>query len=947
MRAPFLFLLPLLAALPLPAQAPADAKADTKAELAVRCGTLHLGDGSVLRDVWLTTRDGRIRSIGTEPPPAGVRVIDASSKVVMPGIVAADSDLSEVRDEDYAITPDFVAVDGFDFVRNRKDALQGGVTTAYLSPGRNRLVSGQGSVVKLSGGGATDVVEQVLRENACLRVNLGDSATTAPRVFEPTAFPTSDDPLLPSRIQRPSGRISLLAELRQLLRAPGADAAPNGGLTGPGSAENQYDPAALHAVARGELALRAATPKGRDVRAALQLADEIGAGRRLVLEDPWEIGTLAARAAALGTAATFRMPVTANAPTAGGEDRRQEQPLPDLTAPARAAGAGMKIALAPPPGAALRDYLWSVAHAVRFGLPPAAALRAVTGDAAAILGVDDRVGLLAPDRDADFLILTGEPFAVGTLVEATYVGGELVFQRQEQSRLLAVRIGRAFTGDGRSFGPATILCEEGRIVAVGEGLSVPYGARVIDLPDGTATPGLIDAFSHLGLAGDGTGVPPGAANQKLTAAIAHDDPMFAPAREAGITSVLVSGKDGGPVAGRVAAIKTGARDRAGMVLREVAGQRFVHDAIGPDATRGLKETIDRGRRYVEAWQKYEQALADFKAGKGKKPVEAPPPPPPANAGPDPISGTWEAEINVQEQITLKVVMNLKLEGSKVTGSVQITFGPNQLPAGEIADGSFENGKLKVTFRMGRNEVNLEADVSGDTMTGKLPLGPGGARDFTATRTSKTPGAAPAARPATGGAGTTGSGEPQKPNVDENLEPIRAVIGKRAAAVIRVTRPAAVADVIALFEQEQLPYVLHGADGVLDDRSVLAGKQPGVILGPELVRDESDGSVTNLAARMAALGLSVAFGTGECRGARNLPLHAAYAVRYGLPPEDALAAMTSVPAKLFRLDDRIGTLQKGKDADFVVFSGAPFEPTSRVLLVVVNGDVVVDRRTEAR
>ena len=67
------------------------------------------------------------------------------------------------------------------------------------------------------------------------------------------------------------------------------------------------------------------------------------------------------------------------------------------------------------------------------------------------------------------------------------------------------------------------------------------------------------------------------------------------------------------------------------------------------------------------------------------------------------------------------------------------------------------------------------------------------------------------------------------------------------------------------------------------------------------------------------------------------------MRYGLSPADALAALTSWSARAFHIDDRVGTLGKGKDADLVVFSGNPFEPQSRVLLVVCNGTVVVDHR----
>jgi imidazolonepropionase-like amidohydrolase len=65
----------------------------------------------------------------------------------------------------------------------------------------------------------------------------------------------------------------------------------------------------------------------------------------------------------------------------------------------------------------------------------------------------------------------------------------------------------------------------------------------------------------------------------------------------------------------------------------------------------------------------------------------------------------------------------------------------------------------------------------------------------------------------------------------------------------------------------------------------------------------------------------------------------------MDPQEALAALTLNPARMFRLDDRIGSLARGKDADVVVFSGNPFELTSRVLLVLVDGRIAVDRRKE--
>ena len=95
--------------------------------------------------------------------------------------------------------------------------------------------------------------------------------------------------------------------------------------------------------------------------------------------------------------------------------------------------------------------------------------------------------------------------------------------------------------------------------------------------------------------------------------------------------------------------------------------------------------------------------------------------------------------------------------------------------------------------------------------------------------------------------------------------------------------------------------------------------------------------------MSALGLPVTLGSSECRGTGNLPLHAAYAVRYGWSAEDALAAMTTVPARTFHLDD-VGSLQKGRDADFVVFSGSMPVPVGAMVDLRV---AEIDRKLKAR
>ncbi len=921
---------------PLTAQAPTEASRADQRDRAVHCGTLLLGDGGpALHNVWLVVKNGKVHSIGAETPAADLQRIDARDKVVMPGIVAVDTDLSGSADSDYQVTPDALAVDAFDFDRKWLAALQGGITTAYLSPGRQRLVSGQGAVVKIAG---RDLVERVLTEHNCLRINLGDAATQAPRVFEPVAHPTSDDPLEQARIQTPTARISVLAELRAMFgEATDAMKAPGG----QGPAENRYDEQPLAAVIAGKLPLRIGAVRSQDIRRALQLQQELGV--RMVLEDPQEIAASATQAMTQKVAATFRMPVRFGQQNPGVEDRLQKQPEPHLDAPAKAAAAGMLVGVSPAAGVSPRDYLMAVAIAVRHGLPPAKALRSVGADAAAILGVEARVGTLAAGKDADFVILSGDPLAVGTMVEATWIDGREMYARKAASQTIAVRCGRILDATGRTYRNGVILVQDGRIKGVGEDLAIPYGAAVIDLPDGVMTPGFVDAFSHLGLAGDGMPVPQGQPNQRLHEAIAFDDPMFPAALAEGLTTLLVSGKDGGPVNSRVTAIKTGAQDQASMVVRPIVGLRLQHDAVGPDAIKGLRDQLDRGKQYVETFRKYEKELAEWQAG--KKPVVAAPAPTPAptDAKPveDPVSGIWEAEIDIQGQLRLKVTLDLRLEGTKVTGSVKIAFGTRDTPAREISSGTYEGGTLKLEFRgTGQGSATLEATLNGDTLKGKFGMGQMGEQEVTGTRTSKTSSAPAVARRTADK--PTEDGRPKAPKVDESMEPMRAAIEKRATLVVRCSRGPAISDVIDLLEKEQIPYVLQGVDDLLDDPAIAHGKKPAVLVGPDVVF-EDDGVLRNVAAVLGDRDLPILMGSGDCAGARFLPLHAAYAVRYGFSPADALAALTLWPARAFKLDDRIGSLEKGKDADFVVFSGNPFEPTSRVLLVVCNGNVMVDNR----
>lgn len=73
----------------------------------------------------------------------------------------------------------------------------------------------------------------------------------------------------------------------------------------------------------------------------------------------------------------------------------------------------------------------------------------------------------------------------------------------------------------------------------------------------------------------------------------------------------------------------------------------------------------------------------------------------------------------------------------------------------------------------------------------------------------------------------------------------------------------------------------------------------------------------------------------------LPLCAGLAVKHGLPMEEGLKALTIYPAQICRVDDRVGSLKKGKDADIAIFSGNPMEIFTKTLYTIIDGEIIYD------
>lgn len=111
----------------------------------------------------------------------------------------------------------------------------------------------------------------------------------------------------------------------------------------------------------------------------------------------------------------------------------------------------------------------------------------------------------------------------------------------------------------------------------------------------------------------------------------------------------------------------------------------------------------------------------------------------------------------------------------------------------------------------------------------------------------------------------------------------------------------------------------------------------VVVGPQMIVFDDEGHLINLADYLVKHGVEINIMTdADVVQQEFLRFQAAIAVKYGLDPAEALRAITINPAKLIGMETRIGSLEKGKDADLVIFDGDLFDIQTSVLQVFING-----------
>jgi len=375
---------------------------------AVKAGKILTMSGDPITDGVILIEDGKIAEIGTGIEiPANATVIDAGKGVVMPGLVDAGAaapirgDLNEQSSE---ITPTLRISNALDpQSKTLKRIVQTGVTTLLVSPGRQNVIGGLGVVVKPAG---RIPQEMIIKDEAALTVVMDMDSTRGNRI-------PRREPPVNFYYRRPRTQMAIIWMLRKSF----FDARQYE------MSQEKEDPnlELLASALRDEIPIHVYARRAITIRAALKVADEYDL--QLILKECTE-----------GYKVTEQLAEKKITVVLGpfdyypqGMSQYREGREINWNNAGILANAGVKVALASGEQPGAIDILTAATFAVRHGMQREEALKAVTITPAEILGVADRVGSLEKGKDADIVILNGDPLNVKTRVERVILNGNTVY----------------------------------------------------------------------------------------------------------------------------------------------------------------------------------------------------------------------------------------------------------------------------------------------------------------------------------------------------------------------------------------------------------------------------------------------------------------------------------------------------------------------------------------
>jgi imidazolonepropionase-like amidohydrolase len=369
----------------------------------------------------LVIQNGKIIAVGPANAvaiPRDTTRIDASGKVIMPGLVDSHSHIAAGggADSSAPLQPDVRILDSINVRDSRiKKARAGGLTTVNIMPGSGHLLSGQTLYVKLR---AAETIDDMLIKLPDGRIAGGMKMANGTN--------SRRQPPFPGTRAKSAALVREMYVKAQDYQKKVADAAGDPSKMPPRDLVME----GLVEVLEGKRVVHHHTHRHDDIMTVLRLAREFHIN--VVLHhasDAWMVADEIAAA---------KVPVSLiliDSP--GGKEEAKDLRLETAAILEKA---GVKFGFhTDDPIIDSRLLIREAGLAVRAGLSRPTALRALTLSNAEILGLEDRIGSLEPGKDADFIVLSGDPLSNYSHVLETWVEGAKLFDRSKpEDRLYAV-----------------------------------------------------------------------------------------------------------------------------------------------------------------------------------------------------------------------------------------------------------------------------------------------------------------------------------------------------------------------------------------------------------------------------------------------------------------------------------------------------------------------------
>ena len=806
--------------------------------LVIKARKIYTAAQEVIENGMVLIENGKITKVGKNlPVPKGAQEITAN--VVIPGMIDIHSHMGVYSvpfvEENYdgneatnPVTPQVRAIDGFNFEDLAiPPARAAGVTTIVSRPGSLNVIGGTSVAVKLKNAPPD---EMVIKADCDLKMAIEGNPSgyyaglhQMPSTVMAVCFVARKAFIEAQEYQKNWAKYEADKKAGKEVVPPKKDLGKD----------------VLVRVLKREIPVHIHVYTASEIMSSIRLADEFGFKLSLGHCD---------KSYLIVDALAKRKDVYYNV---GPDvfDTYYQNSLEFANVPAILAKAGLKVSLQTDSSAEQQNLREFASLCVRYGMNEDDALKAITINAAEAVDLGDRIGSIEPGKDADLVLLDGEPFEFLTAVDKVIIDGKVEYQKgpRDESALAsfpiqalqtlvipqdmtsasryALKGGTISTMAGAPIKNGVLVINDKRIEKVGKDIPIPEGCPVVDAGDFVVMPGLVLARAYIGLTSNwrsqtstdeiSKSVVP---EMEVKHAVEPQAPHFYFTHQLGITSALITPGDLNVIGGQGIVLKTWGDVVDNMVVKDRAAMVF---SFGTQAKRKeqmpttrmgiaalIREMLIKAQEYRNSWESYEKNKKD-PAPQRDLSLEALVP---VIKGEMPVIIHCEREDDILTALRLADKFQLKI----------------------ILDGATEAYKL----------------------------------------------------------------------VDE--------IKKRNIPVI-------------------LENILRGVGNIED--AGFSNSNPAILAkaGIRLAFRSKEGLWQWPAAGM----------TGG-----DLLEIAAFAVRYGMPEEAALRAITIDAARIAGIDARVGSLEPGKDADILILRGHPFQTTSVPEAVLLNGKVIYQRKKGA-